>query len=276
MHRNEPSPRSAPRIPRALSIAGSDSGGGAGIQADLKTFGALGVHGMTAITTVTAQNTIKVGEIFDLPPWMVRRQIELVADDIGVDAAKTGMLSSASIIETVAETVSRLGIRTLVVDPVMISTSGARLIEQSAVSALVEMLFPRALLVTPNLHEAEALTGRSIRCDADVGKAASEILEMGPQAVLIKGGHRQTEVEAVDFYADSERTERLVERRIMTTNTHGSGCTLAAAITAYLARGLLPLEACREAKRYVTRALAHALEIGQGPGPLGHFYELWD
>lgn len=276
MDRKESPSRSKIRVPCALTIAGSDSGGGAGIQADLKTFGALGVHGMSAITSVTAQNTVEVGEVFDLPPRIVRRQIDLVADDIGVDAAKTGMLSSVEIIQTVAGAVRRHEIHLLVVDPVMISTTGARLIEESAVRALVNDLFPEALLVTPNLQEAEILVGFRVRSEEEIERAAAAILRMGPRAVLIKGGHRQNQEEAVDFYADATQTEWLVARRVPTTNTHGSGCTLAAAVTAELARGLPLLPACREAKRYVTRALEHALELGHGPGPLGHFHRFWE
>ncbi len=275
MDMNEFPSREIDRIPRALTIAGSDSGGGAGIQADLKTFGALGVYGMSAITSVTAQNTVEVGEIFDLPPDLIRRQIDLVVEDIGVDAAKTGMLSSLRIIETVAEAVARHDIGTLVVDPVLISTSGAPLIENAAATALVELLFPRALVVTPNLHEAGALTGRPVRTAVEIEEAAEVLLAAGPKAVLIKGGHRGDGEDAVDLYADATRREWLTAKRVATPNTHGSGCTLAAAIAAGLARGLPLLPACRIAKQYVTRALEHSLTLGHGPGPLGHFFELW-
>ncbi|MFZ0426533.1 MAG: bifunctional hydroxymethylpyrimidine kinase/phosphomethylpyrimidine kinase [Acidobacteriota bacterium] len=275
MQRNELSRPGAVRRPRALTIAGSDSGGGAGIQADLKTFGALGVHGMSAITSVTAQNTVEVGEIYDLPARIVRRQIDLVASDIGVDAAKTGMLSSVEIIETVAEAVSRQGIGTLVVDPVMVSTSGAPLIAEAAVGALVERLFPLALLVTPNLHEAEALTGLNLDCDEAIEAAAAAILRMGPRAVLIKGGHREQREEVADLLADAAGREWLRAPRVPTRNNHGSGCTLSAAIVAGLASGLPLLPACQQAKQYVTEALKHSLELGHGPGPLGHFYALW-
>jgi hydroxymethylpyrimidine/phosphomethylpyrimidine kinase len=275
MHRKELPPRLGGRVPRALTIAGSDSGGGAGIQADLKTFAALGVHGMTAITSVTAQNTVEVGAAFDLPPEIVRRQIDLVADDIGVDAAKTGMLSSAEIIETVAEAIRRHAIHALVVDPVMISTAGAALIEEAAIRTLVTVLFPEALLVTPNLPEAEVLVGHSVRGREEIESAAAAILQMGPRAVFIKGGHDLRSEEALDFYADASQTEWLAARRVPTANTHGSGCTLAAAITAELARGRPLLPACRAAKRYVTKAIEHALELGRGPGPLGHFYRFW-
>jgi len=186
------------------------------------------------------------------------------------------MLSSAEIIRTVAEAVRRHKIHALVVDPVMISTAGAPLIDESAVRTLVTDLFPEALLVTPNLHEAEVLVGFPVRSKAEIEKAAEVILRTGPRAVFIKGGHGRSEEDAVDFYADAKRTEWLAARRIPTINTHGSGCTLAAAVTAELARGLPLPAACREAKRYVTKALEHALELGRGPGPLGHFHRFWE
>lgn len=276
MQRNAPDSSQTGRIPRALTIAGSDSGGGAGIQADLKTFGALGVHGMSAVTSLTAQNTVEVAEIFDVPGSFVKRQIDLVVEDIGVDAAKTGMLSSAEIVEVVADAAIRHRFERLVVDPVMVSTTGASLLEPSAVDALVNRLFPIALLVTPNLQEAEALTGSPIRDRRSIERAAATIRRMGPRAVLIKGGHQESDTNAADFFVDASHSEWLSARRVPTPHTHGSGCTLSAAIAAWLARGLPLPEACRRAKRYVTAALEHALDIGHGPGPLGHFYRLRD
>ncbi len=271
----EESTRKRSKIPRALTIAGSDSGGGAGIQADLKTFGALGVHGMSAITAVTAQNTKEVRSIFGIPPGIVRDQIDAVAEDIGVDAAKTGMLHSSEIILSVAEAVEMHQISLLVVDPVMISTSGARLIEEDAVEALIRALLPLALIITPNLPEAGQLVGRRLEEDHQIWKAAEEILSMGPRAVVIKGGHRQDPARSQDYYLDEEGPVLLDAPRIATSNTHGSGCTFAAAVTAFLAQGHTSREACRRAKNYVSEALQKSLSIGAGHGPLGHFWEWW-
>jgi len=252
-------------IPRALSIAGSDSGGGAGIQADLKTFSALGVFGMTAITAVTAQNTAEVTGIVELRPDDVAKQIDAVVTDIGVDAAKTGMLSSAPIIEIVADRIRRYRIDRLVVDPVMISKAGALLLRPEAMAALRKTLLPLALVVTPNLHEAGQLTGREIRTIEQMEDVARALGALGPRCVVVKGGH--LEGGAVDVFFDGARVERLEARRVPTKHTHGTGCVFSAAITAGLARGQTPPAAVRGAKTFITRAIEAALPLGRGHGP---------
>jgi hydroxymethylpyrimidine/phosphomethylpyrimidine kinase len=252
-------------IPRALTIAGSDSGGGAGIQADLKTFSALGVFGMTAITAVTAQNTVTVSGVHEIPPEMVGRQIDAVVTDIGVDAAKTGMLSSAPIIEVVADRIRRHGLSALVVDPVMIAKSGAPLLRPEAVDALRTLLLPLALVVTPNLHEAGALVGREVRTLADMEEAARRIADLGPRVVVVKGGHLPGA--AVDVVFDGSQVEHLEAPRVETPHTHGTGCVFSAAIAASLARGEGVSEALRSAKAFITRAIEAALPLGRGHGP---------
>lgn len=252
-------------IPRALSIAGSDSGGGAGIQADLKTFSALGVFGMTAITAVTAQNTAEVTAVVEIPPEDVGRQIDAVVTDIGVDAAKTGMLSSAPIIEVVAGRIKRHRIANLVVDPVMISKAGAPLLRPEAMTTLRRLVLPLALVVTPNLHEAGALLGREIRTVEEMEAAARALADLGPKYVVVKGGH--LEGAAVDVMLGGGRVERLEARRIETPHTHGTGCVFSAAITAGLARGQDVPDAVRAAKRFITRAIETALPLGRGHGP---------
>jgi hydroxymethylpyrimidine/phosphomethylpyrimidine kinase len=260
-------------IAKALTIAGSDSGGGAGIQADLKTFAALGVYGMSVITAVTAQNTVGVFGIQEIDREMVARQIDAVVEDIGVDAAKTGMLSSAPIIETVAERLRHHALRGLVVDPVMVAKSGDRLLRADAVEALKEHLLPLALIVTPNLPEAETLVGHQLQSDDDLRMAARAIHALGPAYVVVKGGHRSGE--ATDLVYDGREFYELQAARVETPHTHGTGCTFSAAIAAGLARGLEPLTAIREAKEYLTGALAHAYAIGRGHSPVHHFYRLW-
>jgi hydroxymethylpyrimidine/phosphomethylpyrimidine kinase len=252
-------------VPRALSIAGSDSGGGAGIQADLKTFSALGVFGMTAITAVTAQNTVEVTDVVEIPPESVARQIDAVVTDIGVDAAKTGMLSSAVIIEAVADRIRHHGITRLVIDPVMISKAGARLLRPDAMEALRRTLLPLALVVTPNLHEAGELIGRAVRTAGEMETAARLLYDLGPRYVVVKGGHLAGA--AADVVYDGTRTEWLEAGRIATPNTHGTGCVFSAAITAWLARGKDVLPAIRAAKEFITRAIEGALPLGRGHGP---------
>ena len=261
-------------IPRALTIAGSDSGGGAGIQADLKTFSALGVFGMSALTALTAQNTTGVFAVHEVPPEVVAAQIDAVVEDIGVDAAKTGMLSSAPIIEAVADRVRQHRVGNLVVDPVMVAKSGDRLLREDAVDALRALLLPLATVVTPNIPEAEVLTGSPIAGVEDARRAARVLVEeMGARAAVVKGGHGRGP--AVDVFYDGRETRLLRAPRIETTNTHGTGCTFASAIAAGLARGLPPLAAVRLAKRYVTAAMRRAFPLGGGHGPLHHFYRLW-
>jgi len=261
----------APR-PRALTIAGSDSGGGAGIQADLKTFSALGVFGMTAITAVTVQNTLGVESFEAISPPTVRAQIRAVATDIGVDAAKTGMLANAEIVVAVADAIEETGIRDLVVDPVFVSKHGHLLLAEDAVEALRLRILPLATLVTPNLPEAAGLAGITVESRADMRRAAEAILGLGAGAVLVKGGHLEGEHEAADLFADGVREDWITAERIDTPNTHGTGCTLSAAITARLAIGDGLLDAVRAGKAFVTEAIRHALAIGQGIGPVD---QLW-
>jgi hydroxymethylpyrimidine/phosphomethylpyrimidine kinase len=255
------------RLPRALSIAGSDSGGGAGIQADIKTFGALGVFGMTAITAVTVQNTQGVSAVQALEPSIVAAQITSVASDIGVDAAKTGMLANAGIVHAVVEAVQQAGIEKLVVDPVAVSKHGDLLLEGSAVDVLRAELLPVAMLVTPNLSEAEALSGLEVRTREDMRRAGDAIRAGGVKAVLVKGGHLDGGV-AADLLVDGYGEEWLEAERIQTRHTHGTGCTLSASITAYLATGSDLRSSVRAGKVFVTKAIEHAIDLGRGIGPV--------
>ncbi len=258
------------KVPVALTIAGSDSGGGAGIQADLKTFAALGVHGTSAITAITAQNTVTVTAIHEVPVRVIRAQIDAVVRDIGVQAAKTGMLASAEIIEAVAMAIREHGIQNLVVDPVMVAKGGARLLHNDAIAALYRHLLPLAAVVTPNIPEAEVLLGRSLATLDDRRQAARDLFALGPRAVVVKGGHAETD--AVDVYWDGLEMVEFAGRRIDTKNTHGSGCAFSAAITAGLAKGQDPLEAVRSAKVFITAAIEHSLELGSGHGPVNPMF----
>jgi hydroxymethylpyrimidine/phosphomethylpyrimidine kinase len=253
-------------IARALTIAGSDSGGGAGIQQDLKTFQAFGVWGMTAITAVTVQNTTGVSGFVELSPETVAAQIDAVASDIGVDAAKTGMLASAAIVEAVARAVRDAEIDKLVVDPVFISKHGDTLLRADAVDALRRLIIPLALVVTPNAHEAGELAGGEVRTRAQQIDAARAILSLGARAVLVKGGH--VEGDAVDVLATGDGVIQIAGKRIDSPNTHGTGCMLSAAIAAGLAKGLDLETAVRDAKSFVTGAVEHSLAIGKGIGPV--------
>jgi hydroxymethylpyrimidine/phosphomethylpyrimidine kinase len=266
-------PENTPSIPRVLTIAGSDSGGGAGIQADLKTCTALGVYGMSAITSITAQNTVAVTAIHDLPPDVVAKQIDAVAQDIGVDAAKTGMLSSAAIIEAVADAIERNAIPNLVIDPVMVAKSGDALLRESARQALITKLLPHALILTPNIPEAEVIAGCAIGSPDDVPDAAKRILDLGPQYVLMKGGHLEGH-QATDYLFSREGQETYTATRFDTPNTHGTGCTYSAAIAAHLALGHSPRDAIQRAKDYLTRAIEENLDLGAGHGPLKHYWTL--
>ncbi len=261
------------RVPTAITIAGSDSGGGAGIQADLKTFAALGVYGTSAITAVTAQNTQQVTRVLELPADVVAAQIDAIATDIGADAAKTGMLASAEIVELVAAKVREHGLRPLVVDPVMVAKSGDRLLREDAVQALRERLLPLATVLTPNLPEAEVLLGRRLASWDDVREGAQEIVSMGVGAVVMKGGHR--EGPATDLFYDGREFHEFTAARVETTNTHGTGCTFASAIAAALAKGSNPRGAVALAKAYVTKALQSAYPVGHGQGPVHHFFRFW-
>jgi hydroxymethylpyrimidine/phosphomethylpyrimidine kinase len=265
--------------PRTLTIAGSDSGGGAGIQADLKTFAALGCFGMSAITAITAQNTLGVTGVHAIPAGMVGAQIDAVATDIGVDAAKTGMLGTAEIVEAVAAAADRHGIRKLVVDPVMISTSGATLSDDATSQAMVRLLFPRAVVVTPNLPEASYLLGRPVTRRAEMEQAAADLIAMGCAAVLLKGGHLEDDGEAGrtggldDLLMTADGKVRVFTHpRVDTPNLHGTGCTLAAAIAARLARGDDLEAAVGTALDFVSQAIAAGaqLRLGAGNGPLNH------
>ena len=262
-------PADRARIPRALTIAGSDSGGGAGIEADLRTFATLGVWGMAAITSVTVQNTTGVSGVSDVPPEVVAAQIHAVATDIGVDAAKTGMLSSAPIIEAVADAIERTGISALVVDPVSVSKHGDPLLRQDAIRALRSRVVPLAALATPNLPEAGALAGFDVTTREDMRRAADAILGLGASAVLVKGGHLGGEDgRADDLFADGSDETWLEGERMDTPNTHGTGCVLSAAIAAHLAGGETARQAAVAGKRFVTQAIRHSLALGRGIGPV--------
>jgi len=258
--------------PKVLSIAGSDSGGGAGIQADLKTFSALGCYGMTAITALTAQNTCGVRAIHGVPPAMLRDQIDAVMEDIGTDAVKIGMLHSPEIVRTVAEAIDRHALKNVVFDPVMVATSGAVLIDESAKDVLVRKLFPRALLITPNLDEAGLLVGRALNSADDMEQAAQTLLAQGARAVLLKGGHLPGETVIDLLLTDTGDKLWMEAPRIHCANTHGTGCTLSSAIAAHLALGATLIEAVQLARVYVREALqAGALvRTGHGGGPLNH------
>jgi hydroxymethylpyrimidine/phosphomethylpyrimidine kinase len=272
MTRNERKARKVP-IAKALTIAGSDSGGGAGIQADLKTFAALGVYGASVVTAITAQNTKGVFGVQEIEPGLVAAQIDAVVEDIGADGVKTGMLSSAPIIAAVAERVRHHSIRNLVVDPVMVAKSGDRLLRAEAVAALSELLLPLALVVTPNRPEAETLVGHAIETDAEARRAAEEIARRGAKNVIIKGGHRAGD--AVDLLFDGAEFREFRAARIDTPNTHGTGCTFSAAIAAGLATGLDVPSAVGAAKEFLTGAIASAYPIGAGHSPVHHFYRAW-
>lgn len=262
-------------VPVALTIAGSDSGGGAGIQADLRTFAFHCVHGTSAITCITAQNTLGVMRVDALPAAAVIAQMEAVVKDIGVQATKTGMLLNQEIIAAVATQVKAFGLNNLVVDPVMVSRTGAQLIDNEAIMCLRDKLIPQAAIVTPNRYEAQILSGLQIHTLDEMRAAAQRIHQLGAQAVLVKGGAMQGNLQGVDVWFDGWRLETLTTTKVETTNTHGTGCTLAAAIAANLALGKDLFSAVQLAKNYVTTALKYSLTIGQGQGPVGHFFPIW-
>ena len=263
--------------PIALTIAGSDSGGGAGIQADLKTFSALGVYGASVVTALTAQNTLGVQAIHDVPPAFVAAQMDSVFSDLDVDVVKIGMLSRAEVIEAVAAGLERHGARRIVLDPVMIAASGDRLLTPDAVATIRERLIPLAFLITPNLPEAAALLGEPVAEDeAAMRRQGEALLRLGAAAALVKGGHG-TGPESVDILVHAGGAERLSATRIRTRNDHGTGCTLASATAAGLAKGLALPEAAAQAKAYLTAAIAASerLDVGRGHGPVHHFYAWW-
>ena len=258
--------------PRVLSIAGSDSGGGAGIQADLKTIAALGCYGMTAITALTAQNTLGVRSVHGVPPQMLREQIDAVIEDIGAHAVKIGMLHSPEIVLTVAQAIDRHSLLSVVLDPVMVATSGAVLIDHPAIAVLVRELFHRAAVITPNLDEAALLVGRPLENEPAMEEAAREMIHMGAQAVLLKGGHLAGDVVSDLLMTADDQIHWMRAPRIETSNTHGTGCTLSAAMAAYLALGQPLLEAVINARAYVRAALAagSGVRTGAGGGPVNH------
>ncbi|MEO0275820.1 MAG: bifunctional hydroxymethylpyrimidine kinase/phosphomethylpyrimidine kinase [candidate division WOR-3 bacterium] len=260
-------------MPRVLVIAGSDSGGGAGIQADIKTLNSIGVFGMTAITSLTAQNTKGVFEIFDLPASFIKKQIEVVIEDIGVDAIKIGMLSNKDIIEAVIEEIRRYGIENIILDPVMKSQTGYDLIKEDAKKILMEKLLPLSLIVTPNRFEAEEISGLKIENKKDIKEAILKIKEKGAKWVLIKGGHFEGKY-AIDYLSDGKNIYEIKAKRINTNNTHGSGCTYASAIAGYIAKGFDILSAVKKAKRFVYGAIKNSLQIGKGKGPVNHFWKI--
>ncbi|MCP4682351.1 MAG: bifunctional hydroxymethylpyrimidine kinase/phosphomethylpyrimidine kinase [Desulfobacterales bacterium] len=264
---------------RTLTIAGSDSGGGAGIQADLKTFSAIGCYGMSVITALTAQNTLGVTGIHPVPPAFVEEQMAAVFSDIGTDAVKIGMLFSVELIETVTRNLKQFNPSNIVLDPVMVAQSGDRLVQDDAIEAIKELLIPMADVITPNLPEAEVLIGRKISGPDDIRIAAKELAGFGSKSVLIKGGH-DTGDESTDifFVAKEERMIALSGKRIKTKNNHGTGCTLSSAIAAYLAKGCELAEAVTNAKNYIKGAIKAGSEytIGKGCGPVHHFYKFPD
>lgn len=262
---------------RALTIAGSDSGGGAGIQADLKTFAALGCYGMSAITALTAQNTKAVTGIMPVPPAFIAKQLEAVLSDIGTDAVKIGMLHSAEVIEQVAKTLVQFGVKTIVLDPVMVAKSGDKLLQDEAVDALKTCLLPIASVITPNLPETSVLLGRSVETLADMQQAAIDLTALCPGAILVKGGHLPSNESTDLLYLSANDQHWFPTSRIQTGNSHGTGCTLSSAIAAGLARGLSVVDAVSAAKAYLTQALraGATYELGHGHGPVHHFFAVW-
>lgn len=262
----------APTIPKALTIAGSDSGGGAGIQADLKTFQELGVYGMSAITAVTAQNTLGVHAVYPLNDAGVAAQLQAIGDDLTPDAVKTGMLVDAAIIEATAEAIAHYGWRNLVIDPVMIAKGGSSLLRQESITTLINKLIPLSHLITPNIPEAEELTDMRIVTFSDREEAARRLLQMGANNVLLKGGHDPSTQDIVtDMLYDGSGFRYWENKRIDTRHTHGTGCTLSAAITAGLAQGLALPDAISQAEAFLHAAIANPLGIGAGQGPTNHF-----
>ena len=256
-----------------LTIAGSDTCGGAGIQADLKTMSALGVYGMSVITAVTVQNTMGVFGCQDISPEIVSAQIDAIFTDIPVDAVKIGMVSQTETIEAIANTLEKYHPQNLVVDPVMISKSGFDLLQPSAKEALIRRLIPLATVLTPNLPEAEAICGHRVQTLEDMAQCAKEICALGAKNVLIRGGHLQND--ATDLLYDGQQFYSFPAKRIETKNTHGTGCTLSSAIASYLAMGMSVDAAVKEAKSYITDAITHSFSIGHGVGPTNHFYRLY-
>ena len=261
-------------IPRVLTIAGSDSGAGAGIQADLKTFAANGVYGTSAITAITAQNTLRVGEVLEMPTSLIDAQIDAVLEDIGTDSVKTGMLFSSEIVLCVGKKLMDYKIDKVVVDPVMIAKGGDELLRDEAIVALKEILLPLATVVTPNVPEATTLTGIEVIDDVTAREACKSIISMGADTVVVKGGHLKGKA-ASDLFYDGSTFRTFTTKRVNTTNTHGTGCTFASAIAAWLAKGESPIVSVSNAKTFVTGAILNNFSVGMGHGPLNHFYKNW-
>ena len=279
MSKDEPQLAAAKTYSRVLTIAGSDSGGGAGIQADLKTFAALGCYGMTAITALTAQNTQGVTAIHPVPPDFAAEQLDAVFSDIGTDAVKIGMLFSPELIQTVADRLSQHKAGNIVLDPVMVAQSGDKLLQDDAIEAIKTYLMPLADIVTPNLPEAEVLLGKSLSDQDSLKPAAKELSRLGSCSVLIKGGHGKTPTSTDILYlADKDHWIELTGDRITTQNNHGTGCTLSSAIAAYLAKGNSIEAAVRDAKTYISEAIQTGAEyqLGRGHGPVHHFFKFWE
>ena len=265
---------------RALTIAGSDSGGGAGIQADLKTFSALGCYGMSVITALTAQNTVAVTGIYKVSPEFVAKQIDAVLEDIGIDAVKIGMLASPDIIKAVANRLKAHDIQKIVLDPVMVAKSGDKLLHDEAIDALLTELIPLATIITPNIPEAQVLSGKKAASEQDVERIAHALSKSGPQAVLVKGGHLEgkTSDDCLLLQDNAKvRIQWLREKRVNSPNTHGTGCTLSSAIAAHLAKGLSINDAVKAGKKYISEAIAAGADykIGSGHGPVFFFFSIW-
>ncbi len=254
-----------------MTIAGSDSGGGAGIQADLKTFSAFGVFGTSAITALTAQNTLGVQGVFEISPEFIHKQIQSIMTDIGTDAAKTGMLANSAIIENVADAITEFNIPNLVVDPVMIAKSGDPLLAESARTSIIEKLIPLATVITPNVFEAETMLNTKINTLDDMKSAAKSLRQFGCKWVVLKGGHLQNNEEAIDVVFDGDDFHLLKSPRYETKNTHGTGCTFSSAIAAGLANVYDPLSAIEQAKKFISQAIKESYDIGSGHGPTNHF-----
>jgi hydroxymethylpyrimidine/phosphomethylpyrimidine kinase len=256
---------------KALTIAGSDSGGGAGIQADLKTFQELEVFGMSVLTAVTAQNTLGVQAVYPMTAEAVIKQIESIGEDMGTDALKTGMLFNAEIIKVVSEMIDYYNWKNVVVDPVMIAKGGASLLQMEAITALREYLLPHAMVITPNIPEAEVLTGLKIRTVEDKQEAAKRLYDLGVKNVVLKGGHEENQNDSIDLLYDGKDFTTFTSRRVLTKNTHGTGCTFSAVITAELAKGVRVYDAVTKAKHFIQAAIEDQLLIGQGHGPTNHW-----
>lgn len=262
------------KISSTLTIAGSDSSGSAGIQADLKTFAFHRVHGSSVLTCVTAQNTVTVTDVLPIPSSMVKNQLEAVFSDLDIKALKTGMLLNQEIMITVADFLAQISLTNIVIDPVMVSRTGSQLIDDGAIATLIKLLIPKALILTPNIYEAQLLSGIEILDIEDMKKSAQKIHELGAKNILIKGGARKGKNKGIDLFYDGKKSQILQTKTIDTKNTNGTGCTLAAAITANLALGKPLFTAVAQGKEYTTNALEYALDIGSGCGPVAHFFSL--